>query len=94
MGWSAVRLHADLCILARLGLALSRARAVHLAAQTPVGVGRTIRFVAKKLRCYVGQHKWVEKVRDRKKYAVCRDGGRERVLDKLDLPSGGFPPVG
>jgi hypothetical protein len=46
--------------------------------------------MAKSWRCYVGLHRWVEKVREGKKYGVCRDCGRERFLDTFDPPPFGI----
>ena len=37
--------------------------------------------MAKRWRCYVGMHRWVVKVREQEKYAVCRYCGKERFDD-------------
>jgi len=46
--------------------------------------------VAKRLRCYLGMHRWVRKSRERKSYEVCRDCGREMWPDERYIP----PPDG
>jgi len=34
--------------------------------------------MAKKLRCYLGQHRWVKKVQAEQSYYECRDCGKNR----------------
>jgi hypothetical protein len=49
--------------------------------------------VAKKLRCYVGLHRWVETVREGEKYDLCRYCGKKTRKEDRYF-TGGAPPGG
>jgi hypothetical protein len=50
--------------------------------------------MAKKLRCYVGLHRWVETVREKERYNLCRDCGKVRHGIREASTHGVFPPEG
>jgi hypothetical protein len=44
--------------------------------------------MAKKLRCYLGKHRWVQKVAANKTYYECQDCGKDRDPNTTVTPVG------